>query len=393
MTLKRGRNFLLTPGPTNLPERVIRAMSRNSVDISSPEFIEFTRSCLSNLKPVFKTQGPVFIYTANGHGAWEAALLNTLKTGDQVLVPGTGHFAENWADLAETLGLRPEVTATDWRHAVDPNQVEEKLRADREHKIKAVLLIHTDTATGLTSDVRAIREAMDNSGHPALLMVDAVASLGTTEFAMDDWRIDVAVGASQKGLMAPPGLSFTAVSEKALQHNRNTSVPSTYWSWQRRLQEEWYRWFCGTAPEHLLFGLHEAIEMLLEEGIEQSCTRHHRLATAVRSAVQVWGDAGVIGLNALQIEQAADSVTTIRLADGYDATQVKAAAHEHFNVSLGGGLSKLHGKAFRIGHMGDINEATILGALASIEAVFQLSDIPYTRGGVSAAVDYLAATV
>jgi alanine-glyoxylate transaminase/serine-glyoxylate transaminase/serine-pyruvate transaminase len=394
MAIKRGRNFLLTPGPTSIPERVLQAMARNVVDISSPEFVDFTRSCLRRLKPVFKTDNPVFLYTANGHGAWEAALGNTLSPGDHILVPGTGHFAENWAGMAQLMGMVPEITENDYRHAVDPNVVEEKLRADREQRIKAVLLVQTDTATGITSDVPAVRAAIDNAGHPALLMVDAVASLGTMPFEMDQWRIDVAVGASQKGLMAPPGLSFTAVSDKALEIAKNHPGPySGYWNWQRRLEEEWYRWFCGTAPEHLLFGLSEAIDMLLEEGLEQAFARHQRLAEAVRAAVKVWGEAGVVGLNTLQPENASNAVTTIRLADGYDAVQIKAICHQHFNVSLGGGLSKLYGKAFRIGHMGDINEPVILGALGSVEAAFQLCGVPYTRGGVSAAVDYLAATV
>lgn len=391
MTVKRGRNFLMTPGPSNVPERVLQAMMRNAVDLGSPEFVEFSRRCIDDLKPIFKTDKDVFLYTANGHGAWEAALANALSPGDRVLVPGTGQFSEGWAIIAESLGLRPDTIASDWRHAVDPNAVEDALRADRDKTIKAVLLVHTDTATGISNDITAIRQAMDNADHPALLLVDAVASLATTEFEMDAWRVDVAVSASQKGMMCPPGISFTAVSEKAMQAAKATSGTRYYWDWQKRLEPEWYRWYCGTAPEHLLFALRAALDMLMEEGLQQAFTRHQRLANAVRAAVAVWSEAGVVGLNALDPTCAADSVTTIRLADGYDANQVKALCSDTFNVSLGGGLGQLHGKAFRIAHMGYSNEPTILGAMASVEAALQICQVPYGKGGVGAAVDYLAA--
>ena len=388
MTIKRGRNFLLTPGPTNVPERVLQAMARNAVDISGTDFIDFSRTCIDALKPIFKTQGEVFLYIANGHGAWEAALANTLQAGDHILVPGTGHFAENWADMGQALGAIADIIASDWRSAVDPEQIEQRLRADHQQRIKAVLLVHTDTASGVSNDVIAVRKAIDSAQHPALLMVDTVASLGTTDFRMDEWGVDVAVSASQKGLMAPPGLSFTAANERALQLSQQLSV-SNYWSWQRRLQDEWYRWFCGTAPEHLLFGLRTAIDMLMEEGLDSAFARHQRLADAVRAAIQTWAQAGVVGLNALDPTTAANSTTTIRLTDGFDASQVKALCLQHFNVSLGGGLGQLYGKAFRISHMGDMNEPTVLGGLASVEATLQLCDIPHGSGGVTAAIDSL----
>ena len=392
MTIKRGRNFLLTPGPTNVPEQVLQAMARNAVDISGADFIDFSRACIDNLKPIFKTQNEVFLYIANGHGAWEAALANTLQAGDHILVPGTGHFAENWAEMGQALGAIAEIIPSDWRSAVDPEQIEQRLRADQQHRIKAVLLVHTDTASGVSNDVIAARHAIDNARHPALLMVDTVASLGTIDFRMDEWQVDVAVGASQKGLMAPPGLSFTAVGPKALALSQQRAV-SNYWSWQRRLEDEWYRWFCGTAPEHLLFGLRAAIDLLLAEGLENAFARHQRLADAVRAAIHTWAEAGVVGLNALDPTTAANSTTTIRLADGYDASQVKARCFEHFNVSLGGGLGQLYGKAFRISHMGDINEPMILGGLASVEATLKLCGIPHGRGGVNAAIDSLTKTV
>lgn len=357
------------------------------MDLGSPEFVEFTRTCIDDLKAILKTANPVFAYIANGHGAWEAALANVLNPGDRVLVPGTGHFSRNWAMMAEALGVLPEVTANDWRHAVDPDEVEARLREDKEHRYKAVLLVHTDTATGISNDVAAVRRAIDRAGHPALYLVDAIASLGTVEFRTDDWGVDVAVAASQKGLMSPPGLSFTSASDKALRAARNSDT-SFYWDWTRRAEAEWYRWFCGTAPEHLLFALREAIDMLAEEGLEQAFIRHRRLAEGVRAAVRAWSDAGAVELNALQAP--ADSVTTIRLAEGYDAQQVKALCHERFNVSLGGGLGDLHRRAFRIGHMGDINEATLLGTLGCVEAALQICGVPYGRGGVNAAVDHFA---
>ncbi len=393
MTVKRGRNFLMTPGPSSVPERVLQAMTRNAVDLAAPEFVAFARSCMDDLKPIFKTGGDVFIYAANGHGAWEAALANTLSPGDRVLVPGTGHFAESWGLVAEALGLVVEVIPNDWRHAADPAVVEERLRADPGGSFKALLLVHTDTATGISNDVAAMRRAIDAAGHPALLMIDAVASLATTDFRMDDWGVDVAVSASQKGLMTPPGLSFTAVGDKARQAARGAGTPRYYWDWQRRQDPMWYRWYCGTPPEHLLFALRTALDMLAEEGLEQAIARHRRLADAVRAAVRAWSAAGVVGLNALEPERAADAVTTVRLADGFDAAAVKRLCHDRFNVSLGGGLGQLDGKAFRIAHMGDVNEPTVLGALASVEAALQLRDIPCAKGGVEAAIDSLAAAL
>ncbi len=391
MTPQRGRNFLLTPGPTNVPERVLQAMHRQAVDFSGRYFVDLARSCFEDLKPIFKTAGPVFIYTASGHGGWEAALANTLSPGDRVLVPETGNFSASWMRMAESLGVVADCLPSDWRHAIDPAAVEARLRADAGGEIKAVLVVHTDTATGITSDVPAVRAAIDRAGHPALLMVDTIASLTTTDFRMDEWQVDVAVAASQKGLMLPPGLSFTAASEKALQVGESTRMPRNYWDWRLRQGEEHYKWFCGTAPEHLIFGLREAIDMLAEEGLERTFARHRRLAEATRAAVAVWSEEGALAFNALVPAERSDAVTTILLRDGIDGAAFREACEARFNLSLGGGLGQLQGRAFRIGHMGDLNEPMLLGALASVESCLQSFGVAHGRGGILAAVDHLAA--
>jgi len=389
MTSLRGRNFLMTPGPSSVPERVIQAMSRNAVDLGEPGYVAMTRRTIDDLKPVFRTAGDVHAYISNGHGAWEAALANVIAPGERVLVPSSGHFGENWGLMAEALGAEVELIPNDWRSAVDPQQVEDALRADAAGRIKAVLLVHTDTATGVTNDVPAVREAIDAAGHRALYMIDAVASLGTVDFRMDEWRVDVTVSGSQKGLMCPPGLGFTAAGPRALEAAREGGARRNYWDWARRSEDEWYRWFCGTSPEHLVFALREALDMLAEEGLEQAFARHRRLARATRAAVAGWGGAGAIELNARDAATAADSVTTVRVAEGHDAREVKRVCHERYNVSLGGGLGKLDGRCFRVGHMGDVNEATVLGALACTEASLAACAIPYASG-LDAAVRSLA---
>jgi len=385
MTILRGRNFLMTPGPSSVPERVLQAMNRNAVDLGEPGYVAMMRRCLEDLRGLFRTQGPVFAYIANGHGAWEAALANVIAPGEQVLVPITGHFGKNWALMAQALGAEVELIDNDWRSAVDPQQVEQRLRADRGARIKAVLLVHTDTATGISNDVAAVRAAIDAAGHPALFMVDAVASLGTVDFRMDEWGVDVTVAASQKGLMTPPGLGFTAAGPRALEAARSGGAVRNYWDWSLRAEDEWYRWFCGTSPEHLMFALREAIDMINEEGLEQVFARHRRLANATRAAVACWAGAGRVELNPRDPRCASDSVTTIRVAEDIDARTIKSTCHQRFNVSLGGGLGQLDGKAFRVGHMGDINEATVLGALGCVEATLRLLGVPY-RSGLDAAV-------
>lgn len=386
---RRGRNILLTPGPTNLPEAVLAAMQRNAVDLGREDFVTLARGCIDDLRPLFRTEGEAFLYIANGHGAWEAVLVNLLAPGEQVLVAGDGHFSRSWANMAESLGYRPEQLPGDWRHPVDPEDVAARLSEDRDREIKAVLLVHTDTATGITSDVAAVRAAIDSADHPALLLVDAVASLATTEFRMDDWGVDAAVAASQKALMTPPGLGFVAVNERALAVAACNPTPRNYWDFQRRRSKEGYTWFCGTAPEHLLFGLRAALDLLAEEGLEQAFARHARLARASRAAIKAWSEAGALELNTLVPEAAAASVSVIRTAEGIDADRIKRCCYERFNVSLGSGLGQLDGRAFRIGHMGDLNEANLLGGLAAIEAALRICEVPHGRNGVTAAVEAL----
>lgn len=389
----RGRNFLMTPGPTNIPERVIRAMQRSAVDLGSPAFLDMCRSLMADLKPVFCTQGDVCIYAANGHGAWEAALVNVLSPGDHVLVQEAGHFTRNWSTMATHHGAVIEKLPGDWRYAIDPNVLEERLRADTKGAFKAVLTVHTDTATGITSDIPALRAAIDAANHPALLMVDTIASLGTTPFEMDAWGVDVAVAACQKALMTPPGLSFTAAGEKALAAHKQARMPRDYWDWSTRLAPESYRWFCGTAPEHLLFALREGLDMIQEEGLEAMFTRHRRLAEAARAAVNEWVKGDDLEYNALVPEQRADSVTTVRVKPEDGAKRLLLACRDRFNVSFGGGLGDLRGQAFRIGHMGDNNEPMILGALGCMEAALVSEGFDIGNGGgVQAAVERLART-
>ena len=388
-----GRHLLLTPGPTNIPEAVQRALCRNSADIGAADFVAFTRACIDDLRPLFQITGEVFAYAGNGHGAWEAALATTLAPGERVLVPGTGHFATQWALMAETLGLQVELTDSDWRSAADLDAISARLQADRERRIRAVLLVHADTATGIANDVAALRQRLDAADHPALLLLDAVATLGCSELCCDAWGVDMAIAASQKGLMAPPGLAFVAVSERLQQQLADTPpARSYYWDWRRRgRDEEWYRWFCGTAPTHLLFALRAALDLFDAEGLAAVFARHRRQARATRAAVRAWGSAGALELNARREAEAADAVTTIRVADGVDAAAVKQTCYQRFNVSLGGGLSQLYGKAFRIGHMGALDDAMLLGGLATVEATLRLCDVPYGSGGVDAAVTELVA--
>lgn len=392
MAVRRGRNFLQTPGPTNIPDRVLNAMHQPAWEYSGPDFVAFARQILLDIRPIFKTEGEVFIYAANGHGAWEAALVNTLSPGDMVLVPETGNFSKSWSLMAESLGLEVEYLENDWRHGIDLNALEDRLKADAGHAIKAVLMVHTDTATSLTTDLANVRQAMDGAGHPALLMTDVIASLACTDFRMDDWGVDVAVGGSQKGLMCPPGLGFNATSEKAIAAGKTARMPRNYWDWRSRsiANPEGYRWFCGTAPEHLIFALREAIDMLNEEGLEAVFARHDRLARAVHACVDVWGQAGTMELNAIPPERRASSVTTVLLDERFDPVAWQAMLRERFNVAVGFGLARYQGKGYRIGHMGDVNEPMILGTLASLEAGFQIMGIEHASGGVQAAIESLA---
>ncbi len=391
--VQRGREFLVTPGPTPVPAPVLAAMGQQSVDFSGQDFMDLADSVFTDLEPVFRTEGEVFIYAANGHGAWEAALANCLSPGDKVLIPEVGQFSESWRDMAAALGIGSETIPADWRHAIDPNRVEEALRADSTHSIKAVLIVHVDTAASIVSDIAAIRKAIDAAGHPALLMVDTIASLGTCEYRMDDWGVDVTIAGSQKGLMMAPGLSFTAANEKALTVARSSKMPRRYWDWEERTRGEHYQRFCGTAPEQMIFGMRVALDLIAAEGLDAAAARHHRLANAVRAAIEVWSEGGFVSFNALIPGQRSNSVTTILVPEDFHSKQIRDRARNHFGVALGAGIGALRGKAFRIGHMGDINAPHILGALGATEAALRSLDIPIGAGALDAAIAAIADAV
>ncbi|MDB5512113.1 MAG: aminotransferase [Enterovirga sp.] len=385
-----GREFLHSPGPTHIPDRVLAAMHRQPLDLVDGRLKEVARSCFEDLKEVFRTAGHVFVYAANGHGGWEAALTNVCVPGDAVLVPEVGHFSNSWADHARALGLEVEVITGDWRHAIDPAAVEKRLREDRDGRIKAVLAVQVDTGTGIANDVPGIRAAMDAVGHPALLVVDTIASLAAMPFEMDGWRVDVAIAASQKALMCPPGLALVAANSRALAVSARLARRQRYWDWGPRLGEESYMKFNGTMPEHLFFGLREALDMVREQGLPAILRRHKLLAGAVHSAVEAWSQAGSLGFNALVPADRAPSVTTIRTGHGVEADLIRRHARETLGVSVAGGLGALGGQAFRIGHLGDLNEAMVLGCLGALEVAFLELKVPHGRDGVRAAVEHLA---
>ena len=391
MTIHRGWNFLMTPGPTNIPSQVLSAMNRPALEYAGPEFISLSKQVHDDIKKIFCTKHEVYMYAANGHGAWEAALSNTLSPGDTVLVPGTGEFSSGWSDMAKSLQLNSIYLESDWRHGINPSEVQRHLLQDPKHKIKAILMIHTDTATGVTSDIEAVRDAMDSAKHSALLMVDTVASLVTTLYKMDDWGVDVTVAGCQKGIMMPPGMSFNAVSPKALEFAAKSSMPRNYWDWSSRRGEIHYKWYCGTGPINMIFGLREAIDMILEEGLEKAAERHGRLADGVRAAIRKWAERGEMELNALAESEQANSVSTIIVSDKINVKSLVNFTREKYNVALSHGLGKLEGKSFRIGHMGYVNEAMVLGALGSIEMSFRALGIPHGPGGVMAAIEEFSA--
>ncbi|MDR0252908.1 MAG: aminotransferase class V-fold PLP-dependent enzyme [Brucellaceae bacterium] len=392
MALKTGRQFLHTPGPTAIPERVLNAMHRQPCELNDPELVQLTNSCFDDLKSIFRTTGDMFVYITNGHGGWEAVLSNLFDAGDYALVPETGYFSSSWAEMARALGVHVVDLPADKRHAIDPQAIEKALRADTQGKIKAVLTIHTDTATGITSDIPAIRQAIDAAGHPALLVVDVVASLGATEFRMDEWGVDVAFSASQKALMGPPGLAFVTTNERARKIASRTQRHRYYWDWDNRDGPEGYRRFCGTAPEHNLFALRAALDLVLEEGLENIIRRHARLAGAVHAAVESWQSAGDLELNARRPAERSNSVTTIITPPDFKAGLIRDHGRDHRAIALGGGLGTLSGRAFRIGHLGDLNEPMILGCLGAVELVLCDLGIRHGSGGVRAAIEYLART-
>ena len=387
--LARGREFLSIPGPTNVPETVLQAMHRPAVDIYADDLLDTTRQCLQDLKPVFRTAGSTYIYIANGHGAWEAALTNTLSRGDRVLVLESGRFARGWGDQGEMLGLAVEVLPGGWRRAVDPAAVTARLRADPEGTIKAVLVVQIDTASGVVNDIPAIRAAIDAADHPALLMVDGIASIGCMPFEMDLWGVDVAVTCSQKGLMMTPGLSFVAATDRARAAHRTAGLRTAYWDWTARDMPENYRKFCGTAPEHMLFGLRTALGLLFEEGLERAWARHAALARAVQAAVAVWSEGGALDFNILASAERSAAVTTI-LTPGFDPERLRSFTRENCGVVLGSGIGDLTGQAFRIAHMGYANAPMVLGTLGAAEVALRALGLPHGEGGVQAAVAALA---
>lgn len=386
-----GRRFLHSPGPTPVPDEVLWAMSRQPMDLGDPRLARTIAACEQGLKQLLRTEaGEVFLYAANGHGVWEAAVENLLPLGGTALVPGTGHFSESWAVQTEALGRR--VVRTPWvqRQPIDVDAVVRALREDTARAIAAVFVVHTDTSSGITSDLAALRAAIDATGHPALFVVDVVASLGAAPFDMDALRADVVIGASQKGLMCPPGVGFVAVGPRAMEVARANPAPRFYWDWVRRQSELSYRKFCGTAPQSLVAGLEAALGLLFTEGLEAVFERHRRLAGAVHAAVQAWGSAGALGFYAAQPASRSVSVTTVTVPAGTDVDALRAVARERFQVAFAGALGPLAGQAFRIGHLGDQNPAAILGCLAGIEAAMSVRGIPHGRGGVEAAVAALA---
>lgn len=392
MTLANGRPLLAMPGPTNIPDRVLQAMMRPAEELSSASIVGLTETILADLKRIFRTEGETFVYAANGHGGWEAAFTNVLSRGDKVLVLSSGRFAVGWGEMARFMGADVEVLAGTWRQAVDPAAVEARLRADTAHEIKAVMVVQIDTASGVVNDIPAIRRAIDAAGHPALFMVDGVASVGCMPFEMDAWGIDVAMSASQKGLMSSPGLAFVAANAKALTAHAKADMRTGYWDWTGRMNVLAYMKHCGTAPEHLLFGQRAALDMIFEEGLEAIWARHATLARATHAAVEVWAEGQALGFSVPVAEQRAPSVTTI-LATGFEPATLTDFARDVGGVSLGLGIGEYTGKAFRIAHMGHFSAATLLGVLGTVEMAMQATSIPHGAGGVAAAVAVLGAAV
>ena len=386
MTFRSGRHFLQIPGPTNVPDRVLRAMDRPTIDHRGPQFAQLGHEVLEGLKQVFRTSSPVIIYPASGTGAWEAALVNTLSAGDLVLMSETGQFATLWRKLAARLGLKIDFIPGDWRHGANVEAIERKLAEDRGHAIKALCVVHNETSTGVVSRIALLRGALNRAGHPALLLVDTISSLGSMDYRHDEWGVDVTVAGSQKGLMLPPGLSFNAVSEKALAASKTARLPRSYFSWDEMLGPNKAGFFPYTPATNLLYGLREALRMLMEEGLDNVFARHARHGEATRRAVLAWG------LEILCAEPAeySNTLTAVLLPAGQDADKVRQIILERFDMSLGAGLGKLQGKIFRIGHLGDFNDLTLAGTLCGVEMGLQLAGVPIRKQGVAAALDYLS---
>jgi alanine-glyoxylate transaminase / serine-glyoxylate transaminase / serine-pyruvate transaminase len=386
MKHQSGRHFLQIPGPTNVPDRVLRAIDGATVDHRGPEFQEMSKEVLAGLKQVFKSKSPVVIFPASGTGAWEAALVNTLSPGDRVLMFETGHFATLWLNMAKRLGLDPVFVPGDWRHGIDPAQVEAKLAEDNGKAIKAVMAVHNETSTGVTTRIAEVRKAIDRAKHPALFMVDTISSLASIDYRHDEWGVDVTVAGSQKGLMLPPGLSFNCVSDKALAAAKTAKLPRSYWNWEEMLASNKDGWFPYTPATNLLYGLRVALKMLVEEeGLDNVFKRHDRHAEATRRAVRAWG----LEILCLNPAEYSSSLTAVLMPEGHSEIKFRDAVLERFNLSLGSGLTKLRDKVFRIGHLGDFNDLMLAGTLAGIEMGLELTGVPHKKGGVDAALDYL----
>ena len=384
-TIRPGRHFLQIPGPTNVPDRVLRAMDYPTIDHRGPDFAELGLRVLDRIKLIFKTSEPVIIFPASGTGAWEAAMVNTLSTGDKILMFETGHFSTLWYDIAHKFKLEIDFVKGDWRTGVDPNIVESKLKEDTEKKIKAVCAVHNETSTGVTSRIGEIRKAMDNADHPALLFVDTISSLGSIDYRHEEWKVDVTVGGSQKGLLLPPGLSFNAISSKALDAYKNSDLPKSYWDWEPMIENNKKGYFPYTPATNLLYGLDEAINILTEEGLENVFNRHNRFAEATRIAVNAWG----LEILCKNPNEYSSSLTAVLVPEGHDADSLRKIILDDYNMSLGTGLAKVAGKVFRIGHLGDFNELMLAGTLSGVEMGLMKSKIPFNKGGILKALEYL----
>ncbi len=382
-----GRHFLQIPGPTNVPDRILRAIDAPTMDHRGPSFAALTRDILEHLPKIFKTEQPVLIFPASGTGAWEAALVNCLSPNDRVLMCETGQFASLWFQLAEKLGLSPEVIPTDWRRGADAAAIEERLHEDTAHQTKAVCVVHNETSTGATSNIKAVREAIDRTGHPALLMVDTISSLASIDYRHDEWGVDVTVAGSQKGLMLPPGLSFNAISQKALAAAEHATLPKAYWGWREILNANATGHFPYTPSTNLLYGLKTAVDMLLEEGLDSYINRHARNAEATRTSLSSSG----LEILCIEPSEYSNSLTAVLMPEGHDADRFRKTVLEHFDMSLGNGLGRLSGKVFRIGHLGDFNDLMLAGTLSGVEMGLKIAGIPYTAGGVQAALETLSA--
>ncbi len=385
-SFKAGRHFLQIPGPTNLPDRVLRAMDRAVIDHRGPEFAEISKGVLEKLKSVFKTSSPVIMYPGSGTGAWESAIVNTLNVGDKVLFFETGEFSIRWYDQAKQLKIDAEIVPGDWRHGIDPKVVAERLAADKDKKIKAVCVLHNETSTGIVNNIGEIRKAIDSVNHPALYMVDVISSLASIDYRHEEWKVDVTVGGSQKGLLLPPGLSFNAISHKALEASKKATMPKHYWDWHAMLENNKTGFYPYTPATTLIYGLDEALDMLMEEGLDNVFSRHARLAEATRLAVKAWG----LEILCKNPAEYSNTLTTVLLPEGYDADNLRKTILDEYNMALGASFNKVKGKVFRIGHLGDLNEIMLMGVLSGVEMGLTKAKVPFKAGGIMAALQYLS---